>query len=186
MNLCWIIAVVWWVGLCWGSVRADPGERERWSFATGGYVYSSPAVSSDGATVYVGSWDNKVYALAQACDTTLVGVYCMNGDTSAQCPLGTFGNVPGQTTESAACPNKCPSGKFGNRPGQSTEPAACQPCGAGTSAASPGQSQCQSCAGGQYATSPGQSQCQLCAAGKASPIIGAKVPARIITPRPSL
>ncbi len=44
----------------------------RWSFATGNYVYSSPAVSSDGATVFAVCF-GKVYALAQACDTTVVG-----------------------------------------------------------------------------------------------------------------
>ena len=33
-----------------------------WEFKTGGYVESSPAIGSDG-TVYVGSWDNKPYAI---------------------------------------------------------------------------------------------------------------------------
>jgi len=33
-----------------------------WEFETGGYVRSSPAIGSDG-TVYVGSWDNKLYAI---------------------------------------------------------------------------------------------------------------------------
>ena len=33
-----------------------------WEFETGGNVYSSPAIGSDG-TVYVGSDDNKLYAL---------------------------------------------------------------------------------------------------------------------------
>ena len=33
-----------------------------WEFETGGYVTSSPAVGPDG-TVYVGSSDNKLYAL---------------------------------------------------------------------------------------------------------------------------
>jgi len=33
-----------------------------WEFETGGAVYSSPAIGIDG-TVYVGSWDKKVYAL---------------------------------------------------------------------------------------------------------------------------
>ena len=33
-----------------------------WKFETGGFVQSSPAISSDG-TVYVGSWDNKLYAI---------------------------------------------------------------------------------------------------------------------------
>ena len=33
-----------------------------WEFKTGGDVYSSPAIGSDG-TVYVGSNDNKLYAI---------------------------------------------------------------------------------------------------------------------------
>ena len=37
-------------------------ERLLWEFETGSGVPSSPAIGSDG-TVYVGSFDNKVYAL---------------------------------------------------------------------------------------------------------------------------
>ena len=33
-----------------------------WEFETEGYVDSSPAIGSDG-TVYVGSWDKKLYAI---------------------------------------------------------------------------------------------------------------------------
>ena len=33
-----------------------------WEFKTGGDVWSSPAIGSDG-TVYIGSWDNKLYAI---------------------------------------------------------------------------------------------------------------------------
>ena len=33
-----------------------------WEFETGDDVYSSPAIGSDG-TVYVGSWDKKLYAI---------------------------------------------------------------------------------------------------------------------------
>ena len=33
-----------------------------WEFETGGVVFSSPTIGSDG-TVYVGSWDNKLYAI---------------------------------------------------------------------------------------------------------------------------
>jgi outer membrane protein assembly factor BamB len=34
-----------------------------WKFETGGWVNSSPAIGSDG-TVYIGSWDKKLYALS--------------------------------------------------------------------------------------------------------------------------
>jgi len=36
--------------------------QEIWSFKTESYVFSSPAIASDG-TIYVGSWDDKIYAL---------------------------------------------------------------------------------------------------------------------------
>ena len=35
---------------------------ENWSFNTGGPVYSSPSVSSDG-NIYVGSFDGKLYSI---------------------------------------------------------------------------------------------------------------------------
>ena len=41
--------------------KVKPGTV-LWEFKTGGYVNSSPAIGSDG-TVYVGSWDNKLYAI---------------------------------------------------------------------------------------------------------------------------
>ena len=42
-------------------VPGTPSTSARWSFSTGNYVYSGPAVA--GGTVYVGSDDHKVYAL---------------------------------------------------------------------------------------------------------------------------
>ena len=44
-----------------GSASVSPGTL--WAFDTGGDVRSSPALSPDGATLYIGSWDDKVYAL---------------------------------------------------------------------------------------------------------------------------
>ena len=53
-----------------GSASAFPGVfggfaggAQLWAFDTGGDVRSSPALSPDGATLYIGSRDNKVYAL---------------------------------------------------------------------------------------------------------------------------
>jgi predicted small lipoprotein YifL len=44
--------------------KVDPTKHERflWEFETGALVFSSPAIGSDG-TVYVGSNDNKLYAI---------------------------------------------------------------------------------------------------------------------------
>ena len=48
-----------------GQPKFDPTKHERflWEFETGGSVDFSPAIGSDG-TVYVGSRDNKLYALS--------------------------------------------------------------------------------------------------------------------------
>jgi len=43
------------------KAKATPGEK-LWEFETGDKVASTPAIGSDG-TVYVGSWDNKLYAI---------------------------------------------------------------------------------------------------------------------------
>ena len=44
--------------------KVDPTKHKRflWEFETGDSVYSSPAIGSDG-TVYVGSYDKKLYAI---------------------------------------------------------------------------------------------------------------------------
>ena len=44
-----------------GADKKKPGTV-LWEFETGGVVSSSPAIGSDG-TVYVGSWDKKLYAI---------------------------------------------------------------------------------------------------------------------------
>jgi len=36
--------------------------RTRWTFSSGGYIRSSPAIGSDGG-VYIGCWDNNLYAI---------------------------------------------------------------------------------------------------------------------------
>jgi len=53
-----------WISCSWLTiVQADlPAEPLNWEYLTGASIYSSPTLSSDG-TVYVGSGDNKVYAL---------------------------------------------------------------------------------------------------------------------------
>ena len=43
------------------KAKATAGDK-LWEFETGRQVFSSPAIGSDG-TVYVGSWDNKLYAI---------------------------------------------------------------------------------------------------------------------------
>ena len=50
--------------LCLPLAGADKKKSGTalWEFETGGKVFSSPAIGSDG-TVYVGSDDNKLYAI---------------------------------------------------------------------------------------------------------------------------
>jgi hypothetical protein len=57
------IALLALFGLCLPSVGTEkkPGTL-LWEFATGGKMWSSPAIGSDG-TVYVGSEDKKLYAI---------------------------------------------------------------------------------------------------------------------------
>ena len=58
---------------CGKEIGPEPSEHaapvkpavagvKLWEFQTGDWVRSSPAIGSDG-TVYVGSWDNKLYAI---------------------------------------------------------------------------------------------------------------------------
>jgi outer membrane protein assembly factor BamB len=55
----------------WGRCANHPGlssnvgaqtNARKWAFATGGAIYSSPAIGADG-TVYVGSYDRDLYAI---------------------------------------------------------------------------------------------------------------------------
>ena len=44
------------------EMRKSRAKLLLWEFETGGWVSSSPAIGSDG-TVYVGSYDKKLYAI---------------------------------------------------------------------------------------------------------------------------
>ena len=48
-------------GLSQFDTSANPGTQ-KWAFATGGIVYSSPAIGVDG-TIYVGSYDGSLFAV---------------------------------------------------------------------------------------------------------------------------
>jgi outer membrane protein assembly factor BamB len=53
----------YWGSLDLAAFAVGPDGRERWSTGTGGYVVSSPALAADGRTVYVASFDGRLYAL---------------------------------------------------------------------------------------------------------------------------
>ena len=40
----------------------NPSGTLKWKYKTGGSIWSSPAIGSDG-TIYVGSWDGNLYAI---------------------------------------------------------------------------------------------------------------------------
>ena len=61
-----------------------------WSHLTGGYVYASPAIGSDG-TVYVGSHDGQLYALES--DGTLRWTFSAGAELSSSPALGADGTV---------------------------------------------------------------------------------------------
>jgi len=56
-----IAAVVAVVALMRGCGKKEQAKF-LWEFETGSFVFSSPAIGSDG-TVYVGAYDNKLYAI---------------------------------------------------------------------------------------------------------------------------
>ena len=73
------------------SEYAGPSNPEfAWSYETGSSVYSSPALGSDGL-VYVGSYDNKLYAIAP--DGALEWSYETNGYVYSSPALGSDGRV---------------------------------------------------------------------------------------------
>ena len=78
-----------------------PGD-ERWAFATGGRVYSSPAVSPDGASIFVGSSDSKVYALNAATEATTTTTMALTPSPSHLSPSPSNGpDIEGSLMEAA-------------------------------------------------------------------------------------
>jgi outer membrane protein assembly factor BamB len=71
----------------------DPSKHERflWQFETGGEVWSSPAIGSDG-TVYVGSNDYKLYAINGKSGVKL-WEFETGGNVSSSPAIGSDGTV---------------------------------------------------------------------------------------------
>jgi len=65
-------------------------DRLKWSYQTGSAIYSSPAIGSDG-TVYIGSWDHKLYAINS--DGSLKWSYLMGDNISSSPAIGSDGTV---------------------------------------------------------------------------------------------
>lgn len=74
--------------ISWQGIAAD-GDL-KWSYVTGGEIISSPTIGDDG-TVYVGSYDNNVYALNP--DGTLKWSFVTDGDISSVAVIDTDGTI---------------------------------------------------------------------------------------------
>ena len=92
------------------------------------------------------------------------GYYCSSGNiNNAQpCPSGRYGNIPGQTSQSNACPSVCSSGRYGVATGKTNETDACP----------------YKCSRGRYGTGTGKKTDEFtacpsrCPAGKYSEVTG--------------
>ena len=62
----------------------------RWKYSTGGDIYSSPAIGSDG-TIYIGSDDSNLYAINS--DGTLKWTYTTGGISSSNPAIGSDGTI---------------------------------------------------------------------------------------------
>jgi len=67
-----------------------PNGTIAWSYRTGGLVWSSPAIGSDG-TVYVGSYDDKLYAINK--NGALKWTYVTGGDIYSSPAIGADGTI---------------------------------------------------------------------------------------------
>ena len=88
------------------ALNGSTGDA-KWNFTTGGYIWSTPALGSDG-TLYIGSNDFKMYALTTVCDG---GTYksqpsglCLTCPELFYCPAGPSIPIPCSSQE------YCPTG----------------------------------------------------------------------------
>ena len=65
---------------------------EKWSYATGDGVASSPTLSADGTTLYIGSADKNVYALNTA-DGSKKWSYATGGEIYSSSTLSADGTT---------------------------------------------------------------------------------------------
>lgn len=104
-----------------GSVHAiDQDASLRWSFATGGFVKSSPVVAGDGV-IYVGSDDGKLYALKGSLDDSdrLLWQASLGGAVRSAIAIGRQGTVYAGSDSDllssiGANTGKCPTGTICN------------------------------------------------------------------------
>lgn len=68
----------------------NPDGTLKWTYSTGGGVYSSPAIGTDG-TIYVGSRDHNLYAIKS--DGTLKWNYTTGGEINAPPTIGGDGII---------------------------------------------------------------------------------------------
>ena len=110
----------------------------------------------------------------EACFSCPGGQFCPGNGSKIACPLGTFGDLPNQSTAMFACTGRCPPGKYGSSAGQTKEEGACLPCTRGTFGNGTGWGffgRCESqCPSGKFGAGVGKTTeveaCQDCPNGK--------------------
>ncbi|KLO24244.1 hypothetical protein X275_00740 [Marinitoga sp. 1197] len=85
-----IIAKDGYGGIAEGEIWEFTTSLLKWKYKTGGDVFSSPAIGSD-RTIYIGSWDNYVYAING--DGTLKLKYKTEWDVSSSPVIGSDGTI---------------------------------------------------------------------------------------------
>ena len=134
-----------------GSFEATANPQTCLPCAAGTFSTASGATSC--APCAAGTYSS---GSATACSTCPQGSFCPGG-VEAPCPLGTYGVLPGKTSQFDACA-ACPAGNF--QPSlRATTPAACAACAAGF-----------------FSTAPASPTCTACAPGTANPLVGQSMP----------
>ena len=64
----------------------------RWTYKTGNYINSSPVISSDGSTVYVGNQDKKLHAVKTS-DGTVLWTYETGGYVESSPAISSDGST---------------------------------------------------------------------------------------------
>jgi len=73
-----------------GFAQTQSIPAKKWAFKTGGSVWSSPAIGSDG-TIYVGSGDNNLYAINP--DGSKKWAFKTSGDVDSSPEIGSDGTI---------------------------------------------------------------------------------------------
>ena len=117
------------------------------------------------------------------------GHYCLGDGPATECPVGRYGEIPGQHDMHGAClqcaagtfqsvpgqtycARSCPLGTFGNVSGGSTLDEACYECPIGHMCGTMAMQEAVACPLGRYQNASGQNTCKHCPQGQYSDTLG--------------